>query len=306
MSEPAIIVIPEEYYGGAFPKPVRPTGSPMQSGMSPSGGAVRKFSPKIFFIVGVSVLFVAVVGFAAWYFTKPLRTAVAPLVPETPLEEVAVPTLTPEVVEPAPDAPISEPAVSPTVTPDVPPVSEPFSDSDNDKLTFAEEELYHTQATTPDTDADGFLDGHEVVNLYNPSGIAPEKLEIAKLVVRAINTTYGYEILYPSAWQAPEDFGAREIVFSENGDSITVSVIDNRGSVTLTDWALQNFGKTFSAWTSNKAGLTGLFGETESGLRAAFEGRGRIYLFQYTSAAPERPIYRTTFEMMLNSFRVSE
>lgn len=316
MSEPTIIVIPGEYYGGAVPKSVRPQSSPMQSGMAPARQVPdRKISPKLIVIIGVSVLFIAVVGFAAWYFTKPLRVpAPSPgfqpsspsgrgenISPSAPAQEIVLPN--PEVVQPI-ETP--EPVVSAPVTPETPPAPEPFSDSDNDKLTFAEEGLYHTQPTIPDTDADGFIDGHEVINLYNPSGIAPEKLEAAGLVARAINTTHGYEVLYPKAWPAPQDTTAREISFGANGEAISASVIDNPGNVLLTEWAVQNFGGTFSAWTSNKAGLTGLFGRTEGGQRAAFSSRGLIYLFQYTPAAVEHPMYTTTFEMMLNSFKLTE
>ncbi len=311
MSDPAIIVIPVEYYGGAFPKVARPKGSPLQSGMSPGKTAARKFSPKIVFIVGVSILFIAVVGFAAWYFTKPLRVSNVQQSPAVVASEPAATPVTPEApTPPATPQPASSPSsqepAPPQKTEETPVAPEQFSDSDNDKLTFAEEELYHTQATTPDTDSDSFLDGHEVVNLYNPSGIAPEKLEAAGLVARAVNTTYGYEVLYPNAWQSPKDLAAREMDFSANGDAITVSVLDNPGSVSLTDWAVQNFGGTFSAWTSNKAGLTGLFGQTPTGLHAAFSGRGFIYLFEYAPGSVEHPIYTTTFEMMLNSFRIIE
>lgn len=304
MSDSTIIVIPGEYYGGAVPKAARISSSPMQSGMTPARQAqVRKISPKLIFITAVSVLFIAVVGFAAWYFTKPLRVSVPDVVPQTPVVEEVVTPLLPEVIPPA-ETP--ESVVPPAVTSEIPPAPEPFSDPDNDKLTFAEEGLYHTQPTTPDTDADGFLDGHEVVNLYNPSGIAPEKLEAAGLVTRLANTAYNYEALYPKIWPAPQDLLGRELSFSADGGKISINVLDNPENVALTDWAVQNFGETFSAWTSNKAQLTGLYGQTATGLRGAFAGRGWIYLFEYTPTNSEQLIYRTTFEMMLNSFKIME
>ncbi len=48
-------------------------------------------------------------------------------------------------------------------------------DSDNDGLTDDEERIYGTDINNPDTDGDGYLDGQEVKNGYNPLG--PGKLE---------------------------------------------------------------------------------------------------------------------------------
>ncbi|NTW13635.1 MAG: hypothetical protein HGA31_01230 [Candidatus Moranbacteria bacterium] len=46
-------------------------------------------------------------------------------------------------------------------------------DSDQDGLTNAEEQLYGTDATNPDTDGDGYTDGVEVRSGYNPMKKAP-------------------------------------------------------------------------------------------------------------------------------------
>ncbi|HPL95271.1 MAG TPA: hypothetical protein PLF15_00615 [bacterium] len=47
-------------------------------------------------------------------------------------------------------------------------------DSDNDSLTDIEEEIFGTDLNNPDSDGDGYLDGEEVLNGYNPMG--PGKL----------------------------------------------------------------------------------------------------------------------------------
>ena len=49
------------------------------------------------------------------------------------------------------------------------------ADSDGDKLSdYDEVKTYGTDPLNPDTDADGYLDGEEVLNGYNPKG--PGKL----------------------------------------------------------------------------------------------------------------------------------
>ncbi|MBI5037622.1 MAG: calcium-binding protein [Candidatus Kerfeldbacteria bacterium] len=43
-------------------------------------------------------------------------------------------------------------------------------DTDNDGLTDVQEGVWGTDILNPDTDGDGFLDGTEVQNGYNPNG----------------------------------------------------------------------------------------------------------------------------------------
>ncbi len=47
----------------------------------------------------------------------------------------------------------------------------PGQDSDNDGLTDSEEVLLGTSTLTPDSDGDGYLDGAELLNLYDPASI---------------------------------------------------------------------------------------------------------------------------------------
>jgi hypothetical protein len=54
---------------------------------------------------------------------------------------------------------------------------DPQSDSDNDGLSLFDEQRYGTNATDPDTDKDGYLDGSEVINGYNPNGAGRLSLE---------------------------------------------------------------------------------------------------------------------------------
>ncbi len=91
----------------------------------------------------------------------------------------AVPSLSPSSVAspfPIPIAHISPSSIPPTVSPvtSYNPTNE-VGDPDNDGLTNAEERFYGTDPTKADTDGDGYLDGEEVRNGYNPKG--PGKLD---------------------------------------------------------------------------------------------------------------------------------
>ncbi|MFH0830672.1 MAG: hypothetical protein V1895_01270 [Parcubacteria group bacterium] len=54
---------------------------------------------------------------------------------------------------------------------------DPQSDADNDGLVLFDEERYGTNASDPDTDKDGYPDGQEVINGYNPNGAGRLSIE---------------------------------------------------------------------------------------------------------------------------------
>ena len=302
MSDPAIYVIPEAYYGGAAPKQVvrkehgfAPTGLP-------SPAAKKSARKKWIFIAVIGGLFLMVVGGSVLYFTRGLRQSTPTPAPVSP------PVSTPPAVNDPPIVPSPEISVSPQ--PQIPPTPEsaPSSDADNDGLTLLEEGLYGSQETVPDTDSDGFLDGHEVVNLYNPSGIAPERLEATEFVTRFTHSMYSYDLLYPKTWQVLPDSAARDLSFqSATGESIAVSVIDNPEHLTARAYAASNAPQaTVADWTSNKANVRGVLIEEANQLRGVFEGKNFLYIAHYSFPLEGVPAYRRTFEMMLNSFRIAQ
>src|SRR3989344_593699 len=302
MPDTIIHTIPDAYYGGAVPKKVPHKEAP-EIGLIPGKPTKtpRKISPKVLFISAVSILFVAVVGGSVWYFTRGLREA--PAVP-TPAPEVTPTPPAVEVPPPAPEIPELPPALPPVAPPTLPAQPTAMQDTDSDGLSDLEENLYGSQSSVPDTDNDGFLDGHEVFNLYNPSGIAPERLEAAGFAVRFISSTYRYEILYPKPWTIAGDIASREVIFqSATGESILVSVIDNPENTTARAYAASNFQSAeISDWTTNKAGLPGIFAKEGATLRGVFAGQGFIYVVLYGTAV--EGAYKRTFEMMLNSVRI--
>lgn len=240
-----------------------------------------------------------VLGGAIWYFTRGLRPPTEAPAPVPPVVE------TPAPIEPPPVTP--EVPVPPEPQPLPPPEPTPSSDTDNDGLTQAEEGLYGSQDIVPDTDSDGFLDGHELVNLYNPSGIAPERLEATGFVTRFKHQSYFYELLYPKTWQLLPDAGARELSFqSATGESIAVSVIDNPQQQTPAAFATSTApSATITDWTTNKANVSGVLIEEAGALRGVFGNGNFLYVVQYSLPQAGAGAYRRTFEMMLNSLRIT-
>lgn len=156
-------------------------------------------SKKGFIFVIVGVVVVALIVGVIWVVVRlPKKApAVAPVTAPVTQPEVIPPPAVPEVTTPAPEtvAPPAEP-VAPVIT------VEPTVDTDNDGLTDTEEAtagtsaqvadtdadslsdyeeitLWKTNPLNPDTDGDGFSDGQEVKNGYNPNG-AGKLLELPK------------------------------------------------------------------------------------------------------------------------------
>lgn len=300
VKEPIIYTMPERFY--TAPK--------------------KGLSNMAIFFIAVGALFVLVVGGSAWYFIQSARQPIAPEAPVTPIEisqppitgapsEVPQPPGGAPVVEEAPAAPIETTLTAPVVPPEVLPGAVPdlSQDVDADGLTAAEEQLLNTNPNQPDTDADGYLDGHEALHLYNPSGIAPQKLEDAGLATRYANANFGYEILYPAKWQKEEvDATGREARFKGEGtELISVTVADNPGQLPLNEWYTKEVptGEVSALkQVASKSGDSGLL--SPDGLVAYFARKDHVYILTYHLGEATVRSFGRIFEMMMNSFKEIE
>lgn len=252
----------------------------------------------VFFVVaGVAFLFV-VLG-AAWYFTRGLRVA----------QPVSAPPVTPPPVSPSPlapaeDVPVSaQPAAQPVIEtpPAAPETTLPrAADVDADGLTAREETLFKTSENQPDSDADGYLDGHEVINLYNPAGTAPEKLEAAGLATAFRNSLFGYEFLYPAGWkQESADPDGREIVFrTETSETVRVSAIDNANGLSLPEWYQTSVSGASPVLREivSRSGSRGL--ATPNGLKAFMAKGNTVFALTYDTGTEAAVNFPRAFELM--------
>ncbi|MDO8599266.1 MAG: hypothetical protein Q7S02_04105 [bacterium] len=197
------------------PPPLAPLAAPMESGVP-----VVKEKRKMMLVWGIVGAVVLIGGGLAAFFA--LRSVPPPPAPApVPRPSAPVPTPAPPPAPTPPATPAPEPEPEP-----VPPPAANDVDTDRDGLTDAEEILFRTDITLADTDRDGFSDALELTNLYNPSGIAPQRLLDAGLVYEYEHPKQGWKIFVPRAWSiAATDQEQREVVITTQatGESFTIT-----------------------------------------------------------------------------------
>lgn len=180
-------------------------------------------------------------------------------------------------------------------------------DLDSDSLTDIEEEIFGTDSGNSDTDEDGYYDGQEINNLYNPKGVAPVKLIDSGLIAEYTNPTWQYRIYYSINWQVGEvDDKYQQVLFSNiSGDYIEVLVFQKDDNESFNDWFankavgqkitdLQNFKNRFQEEGQKR----------QDNLVNYFMRGNNIYIIIYHPANENGFVsYRQVVQMMVQSFR---
>ncbi len=192
----------------------------------------------------------------------------------------------------------------PPVAPVLPPAG---LDTDSDGLTDVEETLYGTDARTPDTDGDGFLDGNEVFHLYNPNGRAPARLADVGLI-KSQQATIGWAMHIPESWTMTMDTpdGAKATIDSKHGETFVVTIEENPLKKPVVDWYLDahpGVAATQILQYRSKGGYTGIIGPDL--LTTYIPWGDKIFVFTYNLDGQTFINYRTTYSMMLNSLMLS-
>lgn len=184
----------------------------------------------------------------------------------------------------------------------------PAIDTDSDLLSDAEEELWGTDASNKDTDGDGYLDGEEVLNLYNPNLGQGSKLADAELIKNYTNLDFGYAVVFPSKWALKADEFGEQIIFnSTTGEFVQIIVQQNYdGFLSAKSWYLSQNPAI------NEADLQEVLIGNWSGVRSPdrlnvyLTNNNYIYIIAMNVALKNELNYSTTYEMILNSFRLFE
>ncbi|OGY83690.1 MAG: hypothetical protein A3F54_04880 [Candidatus Kerfeldbacteria bacterium RIFCSPHIGHO2_12_FULL_48_17] len=173
-------------------------------------------------------------------------------------------------------------------------------DTDKDKLTDIEEDLYGTRFQKADSDSDGFPDGEEVANLYDPLGSGT--LDHSPQVAKYSNILFSYTVLYPSAFKAEATSNSQDTILftSSTGEFMETLTMANSEGLTARQWYLSQFPDQVNPKSiTNKQALPGVL--SVDGLTAYFADEKRIYAVSYHVGAREEQSFLTTFTMMYQS-----
>jgi len=261
-------------------------------------------------IVGIGIFFLIVIGGISWYY---LRDSAPTVVPPVPVPVSLPPKeITPPVVAPVtPSSTTQEDVTAPTSTP-IQVLLFPNNifltsdDVDSDELTDGEEEIFQTDSGAWDTDLDGYYDGQEVANLYNPTGTAPEKIIDSGLVREYVNPTWQYRVYYPATWKVDAvDSDANQVLVSTiTGEYIEIYALEKSAVETFISWfAKRATGQKYSDLIplKNRFQVDGV--QRKDGLVGYFHRDTVVFVVIYHNGTEKRIVYPHVIRMMLQSFR---
>jgi len=335
-SQARMHVIPDIFYGGNDPIIYHESQTGVSGDTHKKQEMQKKVRPsetgeswivrhKKMSLVSVGIILLCITSGASWYYVNQVRSQQADIQENFVSEIVAgVPEETEEI------SPIEVPktttttviedtvtAESPDIDPekDIEPVSFPrillvdALDSDADDLTDEEEAIFLTNVDVWDTDNDGYYDGQEVANLYNPNGIAPVKIIDSGLVSEYVHPVWNYRLYYPVGWQIGEvDREQRQVLFSTlSGDFVEVRVFDRMPGSVFQTWFAQNIeGERFQdlRLVENRFKEDGW--RRNDGLVAYYLSDTHVIVLIYHPGVTGAVPYRHLMRMMIESFRTEK
>jgi len=179
----------------------------------------------------------------------------------------------------------------------------PGLDSDQDGLTDKEEALLGTSPLTPDSDSDGYFDGAEFRNLYDPAGKG--KLVDNQAISLYQNKTFNYSLLYPQAWQTSTNGGDDSVMFKTDDNQFIQAITQpNVNKQTLDAWFIDQLGVS-SINESDRVDETTWQGiKSPDGLTLYLMDSRQNYIFtlSYNLGGGSILDYTDIFETMIKSF----
>jgi|GEM_PF-3430696 len=183
------------------------------------------------------------------------------------------------------------------------PLATTFIDADRDLLTEAEEKIFATDPDKADSDQDGFLDGQEVLNLFDPRFAQGATLVDSNSIRTFISNEFNYRLFIPTSWS--EKIVEADKIRFEADNNVFFEVIveknlDNFSSAR--DWYVDQFPSIPESSLTNVQGqnISGIV--SPDGLTSYFITPDYIYTLTYNPGLKQELNYLTTYRMMVRSF----
>lgn len=276
-------------------------------------------------VVAASGFFLLFVSGATWYYLSTASPA-GPIVENAAREtNMATQTVVPPVAESRTSTPseVGVPLATSTAATSTVPLSPSSTvamglifpplflsdapDTDNDTMTDMEEEVFGTDPGVWDTDNDGYYDGQEVMNLYNPRGFAPIRIIDSGLVREYVHPTERYRFYYPAEWQVgiADPVGSQVVVSTIQTDFISITRSSLASGESFESWfARSAAGQRFAdiSLANNRFGVPVY--SRRDGLVSYIVDTTRVYVVSYHTGGENSPVfYRHLLGMIATSFR---
>ena len=329
----SVQTIPEIFYGGGDPEADLHSAASSKlvipsSVVSGSSGVTGSSAGRTKLIASLMIsIFIIVSVAAGWFYWKYLNSSsssanLSPTIttqtPSSTVELViteatstAALVTIPEIIAPT-STPIAVPTTSSFVlselTVDFPVANQlDASDFDSDALTDLEEDIYGTDQSIFDTDKDGYSDGQEVLNLFNPKGTDPVRLAESGLVREFTHPRDTYRLYYPIAWQVGSvDAQSNTMLFTAvNGDYIEVRVFAKNNGEDFPIWfnrVAKNEKITDLQIASNNCKTS--YYKRKDGLVMYVDMSSQVLMVIYHPLVNAPINYRTTLQMIMESVRI--
>ncbi|MBI4653048.1 hypothetical protein HY750_02240 [Candidatus Kuenenbacteria bacterium] len=179
-------------------------------------------------------------------------------------------------------------------------------DSDFDGLTDVEEGFYKTDPQRADSDIGGYPDGWEVINLYSPTDEGLYPLSNTGKIKIYSDQTYKYSIFYLAEFLV--NIVDNKVIFSppiETGESIIVIVQENPEKLKSKEWYIKQFeGQTLDESTLKTSMVDDIEGVWSIDTQNFYLAKDDlVYVFSYNSSMLTHLNFKTTFKMIINSFK---
>jgi len=179
------------------------------------------------------------------------------------------------------------------------------SDSDNDGLTDTEESVFGTEINNPDSDTDSIPDGQEILALMDPL-TKSDKIATSGIIDIYSNPTFAYSFFHPASWLAraiPETNNQEVLLITNTGEFFSVTVENNPEKLSPRDWYLRQSPNIdpdllFETIVNDQPAIW-----SQDYLTIYISKGDKIYLLSYMLGTVQKANFKTTFEMIINSFQ---
>jgi len=180
-------------------------------------------------------------------------------------------------------------------------------DSDSDGLFDKEEILLGTSSSTPDSDADSYLDGFELLNIYDPAGKG--KLTANPAITVYENKTFSYSLLYPEVFKTSLSGGDDSVMFNTGDNQFIQAIVQpNANGQSLDAWYLEQLDLAEVDLSSRASGVGWLGIKNPDGLTVYLMDSKQKFIFSlsYNAGGGEVLDYFNIFQMMIKSLMLKE